>query len=128
MITPDKKDIILKEIATSGINIQFEMKQLARDFNISFDEVEAIIDHFEELGFIEANRMIGGMVIANVKVRCHDFYSHGGFTAQEELLRKNIEKLLLEIESLKPSIPDKIEKITSIISGISSALSLFVPK
>lgn len=55
-----------------------------------------------------------------------DFLSHGGFQAQEELLQKNIERLLLEIESLKPAMPTKVETITNIASGIATALGLLI--
>jgi hypothetical protein len=44
------------------------------------------------------------------------------------LLTKNIEKLLVEIESLKPLLPEKVETINSIISGINTGLALFKPK
>jgi DNA-binding TFAR19-related protein (PDSD5 family) len=63
-----------------------------------------------------------------INVELHDYYLHGGFAAQEELLEKNIKKLLLEIEALKPSMPDKINLLTGIIANISTALGLFLPR
>lgn len=73
-------------------------------------------------------KMLGGNIRISMKVPAFDFYSHGGFVGQEELLRKNIEKLLLEIESLKPSMPDKISTITSIAGNIATALGLIITK
>ena len=54
-----------------------------------------------------------------------DFHNRGGFVAQEELLKNNIEKLLKEIEQLKPSFPEKAEKLATISNAILAAINLF---
>jgi hypothetical protein len=44
------------------------------------------------------------------------------FTSKEEILKLNLQKLQLEIDSLKSSFPEKAETITSILSNISSVV------
>lgn len=87
-----------------GILRQFSQKGLISNFNPGNDKAM----HF----------------LLNIDAK--DYLLHGGFTAQEELIQKNFEKLLLEIESLKPSMPDRVETITNIISVLSTAFSLFI--
>jgi hypothetical protein len=40
------------------------------------------------------------------------------------LLEKNIRKLLLEIEALKPAVLDKVKTLTEISSGILNGLDI----
>lgn len=58
-------------------------------------------------------------------------YSHGGFTAEEELLKANLQKLDHELrilsDKLSPSLLETSNKISSIASCIVSALALFKP-
>jgi hypothetical protein len=127
LITDELKDKILKKFIDSGsITLQANIHDLAKEYKIDRDVVEAILNRFEELGFFEQRKCLGGRIDFSLKVPAFDFYARGGFTAQEELLQKNIEKLLLEIESLKPSMPGKIETITSIAANITTALGLFI--
>ncbi|MDR2002123.1 MAG: hypothetical protein LBQ74_03760 [Prevotella sp.] len=127
LITPELKDRILKEfVETSCINLAVNIRDMAKDYNIDRDTMEVILDHFENLGFFEQTKMLGGIIRFRMLVPAFDFFAHGGFTAQEELLKKNLEKLILEIETLKPSMPAKAETLTSIISNITTALGLFV--
>ena len=64
-----------------------------------------------------------------VDVKAHDMWAHGGFTAQEEILKANIEKLDLQLQyltkQLGPDYLDTASKISSIGSAIMSALPLF---
>lgn len=87
-----------------GVLRQFAQKGLISDFNPGNDN---------SMRFL-------------LNIDAQDYLLHGGFTAQEELIQKNLEKLLLEIDSLKPSMPDRVETITGIISGLTTALGLFI--
>ena len=127
MITNKLKDRILTDLVSNGIEVQLDIHAYARQLNCSFEMIDAILSHFERRNLITAHRAMGGHVMIFVNVEAHDMVRLGGFTAQEELLKKNIEKLLLEIESLKPSMPDKIEKIAGIAANIATALTLFIP-
>jgi hypothetical protein len=127
LITPELKDRILKEfVKTTGVNLKTNIRDLAKKYEIDCGTMEIILDHFENLGFFKQRKMLGGTIHFRMLVPASDFFAHGGFTAQEELLKKNLERLILEIESLRPSMPAKAETLTSIISNIATALGLFV--
>lgn len=129
LVTPELKDKILKEfIDAGGVNLQLDIHETAKEYDLDYEVLEIILDDFENLGFFNQMKMLGGNIRISMKVPAFDFYSHGGFVGQEELLKKNIEKLLLEIESLKPSMPDKISTITSIAGNIATALGLILTK
>jgi len=125
MITPIIKDRILNKLISTGFSVKLNIKEEAMEFEIHPQELLIILEQFEEYGLIKLTKFLGGEMLIKFKAEAFDLNNHGGFVAQEELLTKNIEKLLLELERLKPSMPDRIEKITSIISAITSALSLF---
>ncbi len=114
----------LRRLSTKKFRIK--LQEQAKDYKIDSNTLEIILDYFEQMGFFEQCKMLGGTIDIYMKVPAYDFYSRGGFVGQEELLTKNIQKLLLEIENLKPSIPDKVSTITSIISNITTALGLFI--
>ena len=50
----------------------------------------------------------------------------GGYVGQEVLLRQNIEKLLFEIEHLRPSNPKQVETLSTIAANITTALGFIV--
>ena len=103
MITPELKDKVLNNLLShNDVTYTFNIIQLANELNCSSDTIRAILDYFNRLNLISAT----------------------GFVAQEELIKKNFEKLLLELDSLKSKFPKNIETITSIIGNISNALQL----
>ena len=87
-----------------------------------------ILEHFDRRGLILYQGYIGGCCI-NLKAEIFDFFNHGGFTAQEELLRANLEKLNLELlklsKDLEPSVLEKANTITAIAGSVVTALGLF---
>ena len=128
MIDHIVKDAILSNLlkkAGDNLSISLNINKSMEDFGCNSAILEAVLQHFEDRGFIDATYMLGGAVYIRLKVTAYDFANHGGFTAQEELLEKNIKKLLLEVESLKPAFGDKVKLITDITSGIASGLTLF---
>lgn len=129
LITCSLKDEILRGfIERNEASFSADIKEMANHYNISWVTMMAILEHFENLGFIKREKTLEGETIFYIKVPAYDFFSHGGFLAQEELLKANLEKLILEIESLKPSIPDKVESLTAIASNIATALGLFLAR
>lgn len=128
MITPAFKDEILHLITDNnsemvcGLNVH----EVSEEYNVSWRVIDAILDEFERLNLITNERSLGGSIWIQIHVPAFDLVRRGGFIASEELLYQNIEKLLLEIESLKPNMPEKIANITSIASNIATALGLFV--
>ena len=122
------KDKVLNSLIEYGPRLTLNINSSKSDFNMNRDFLEMILNQFESKGFITQVKCIGGRIDMILNAEIYDFHSHGGFTAQEHLLKYNIEKLLLEIESLKPSLPDKINVVTTIASNIATALGLFIHK
>lgn len=90
LVTPELKDKILKEfIDAGGVNLQLDIHETAKEYGIDYEVLEIILDDFENLGFFNQMKMLGGNIRISMKVPAFDFYSHGGFVGQEELLKKN---------------------------------------
>lgn len=121
------KDRVLKAICelypVQEVNRK-DAKYLFSASNLPYNELDAILDHFQRLGFIKYLAMGRDSIALCPLQEAFEFYNRGGFKAHEELLELNFKKLLLEIESLKPSMPDKVSTITTIIANISTALGL----
>jgi hypothetical protein len=130
MIDCKIKDKILNKIVRESpeMTFAFDSADSPEIFGYNQELVGSVLDYFESIGLIDQDKFLGGEIMLEILIPAHDLVSHGGFTAKEELLAKNIENLLLEIESLKPMLPEKIDTINSIISGISAGLAAFKPK
>ena len=129
MINCKVKDKILFKIVSESpeMTFAFDSEDSPEIFGYNQELVGSVLDYFESIGLIDQDKFLGGELMLEILIPAHDLVSHGGFTAKEELLTKNIENLLLEIESLKPLVPDKVETINSIITGISAGLAAFKP-
>lgn len=130
LITPELKDKVLIDLLTPGsMKVSCNIHQTAKDLDIHSDLVEAIINQFERMGLIRTTKCLGGNMYININAEAHDLFAHGGFTAQEELLKANIEKLGLQLDTLSKHLsPDFLEKanqISSIAAAILSALPHF---
>ncbi|MDR2585196.1 MAG: hypothetical protein LBC84_03105, partial [Prevotellaceae bacterium] len=122
------KDSILKElIDRNSVRFAESYSDLAAKHKVAPDVIKVIIDHFIRLNFITlSNESIDGIFLLQLNSEAHNFHAHGGFHGKEQILHKNIERLLLEIESLKPVFPDKVSTLTGIAANIATALSLFI--
>jgi hypothetical protein len=123
------KDRILNKIVKESpeMTFGFDSEDSMDIFGFNSDIVSSVLDYFEEIGLVDQDKFLDGEIMLEVLIPAHDLVAHGGFTAKEDLLSKNIEKLLVEIESLKPLIPEKIEAISALASEIKTGLSLFKP-
>ena len=129
MVTPAIKDKFLSYlIAQEKVNINIDFHDLYVQEGISDDITSMILRHFEKLGLISCKNYMNGCIV-KLNVEIYDFFNHGGFVAQEELLRANLEKLNLELfklsKDIEPSKLETINTITSIANSISAALVLF---
>ena len=72
---------------------------------------------------------LGGTIFFQLNAKAHDFYSHGGFMAQEEMLKANIQKLSNELDllakQLSPDLLEKASSISAIGANIIAALAFF---
>ena len=126
LITSEQNDRVLRWLIEKDEEVfGVCMDQSEELFGILPASFGLILEHFADIGFINAKHTSGGFVRIRTKVTAHDFFSRGGFFAQDDLLKKSLEKLMLEIESLKPSMPGKIETISTIVANIATALGLF---
>ena len=130
MIDCKLKDKILNKIVSESpkMTFGFDSEDSLEIFGFNQELVSSVLDYFESIGLIDQDKFLGGSIVLEILIPAHDLVAHGGFTAKEELLTNNIEKLLVEIESLKPMLPEKVETMNSIISGITIGLALIKPK
>ena len=129
-ITPKLKDDLLADLlSVESMGVQNNVHSCAKEFDTSSDIIEALYDQFEEMGLLQQTKCLGGTIIFQLKAKAHDFYRHGGFAAQEELLKANIQKLSDELDLLAKQLsPDLLEKANSLSTigvNILTALSLF---
>ncbi|WP_419023358.1 hypothetical protein [Holdemanella sp.] len=115
-------------IAQEQIDLEIDFHDLYEQTGIRFDLANMILEHFDRRGLIFYQDYIGGCCI-NLKAEIFDFFNHGGFTAQEELLQANLEKLNLELlklsKDLEPSVLESANTITAIAGSVATALGLF---
>ena len=87
------------------------------------------MNQFEELGLIKKTDYVGNKACIDIQIKAMDLYRHGGFTAEEELLRNNIEKLGMELDllskQLAPKFVEKASQLAQIGGAIMQGLTLF---
>ena len=130
LITPKLKDDLLADLlSVESMNVQNNIRSCAKEFDTSSDIVEAIYDQFEEMGLLQQTKCLGGTIIFRLRAKAHDFYSHGGFAAQEEILKANIQKLSDELDflakQLSPNLGEKAASLSTIAANIVAVLGLF---
>ena len=132
LITPALKDKVLSFICA---NCQLEKLSQAKtdliikELEIDFDAFNGIISQFQRFGFLsDLNLRISDLSFV-LRIEAHDFWQKGGFVANEEIFKANIQKLGYEIDKLKNELGSQhletVSKISSIASAIFSGLSLF---
>lgn len=129
MITAKLKDDILFDLTSyQKISIELSISKKSESFNIQKDMYCAIIEHFSRKGFLRINTETSSTYIIELSIDIFDYANRGGFTAQEMILKANIEKLSLEIDNLFKNLSkDSLEiasKIASIGGTILSAIDL----
>lgn len=130
IITPHIKDKVLIAIL-SRENEVFLMKHedVFPDKEISKRQFELILLQLEELGLLRKVKSHGTSFLISISANIYDFFNHGGFVAQEELLRSNLQKLDYELtklaQEINPGLTDRVTGITGIAASIATALGLF---
>jgi len=125
LITIELKDEILKElIERNEIGYKLDYNNDANSFNISVPVFKEILFHFEELNFIRVVEKTMRYISITLTANAFSFYEHGGFYAQEQLLKAEFEKLQLELDALKDVCPERFNNITAIMANITTIMSL----
>jgi len=135
MITSKLKDCILITLCSGELEYDCMYNLSKNNFldeiseECSENELVSILSQFSRMGLISDYANNSSTVTLCLLVEASDFLSRGGFYAQEEILKANIEKLSKELDllsnQLKPDLLEKANLISSIGSSIISALSLF---
>lgn len=131
LITPQMKDLALEYLLSSNyLEIDINNREFSEYCGCLPFQVRLILDEFEKLELLKIESTNDGVTVT-ISAKAYDMHVHGGFTAQEELLKANINKLGYELDALskelEPKHLDKAEKISSIAMAVLSALTLFKP-
>lgn len=131
-ITYIEKDKVLsylinypKMIPESFSRIDF--KDMQTNTGFTPDTINAILLGFQQEGIISRLSLRRSCPWFDLVIhqKACDLFNRGGFTMKENLLKQEVEKLLLEIEALKPTLGDKIEQFTTIANNIMSLIKPF---
>jgi hypothetical protein len=126
LITPEIKDGLLKILVNDcavGKLTGYEFKrELLTTLSITKDELDALLDYFEEHGLIRNKSMGAEKLRLELTIHAQDFYTQGGFRVRDELLKANIEKLLTELNVLKKQLGPSHLETANRISGIAQAI------
>jgi hypothetical protein len=131
MITFNEKDLLLKYLCK---NCQpeslsdFSQKECLNVTGLKQLEINSILQYFLRIGIVGSFnlRYSCPTVFVELRMEALDILNRGGLTTQENMLQKEVEKLLLEIERLKPSIGDKIEQVSTIANNIAGIAGSFI--
>jgi hypothetical protein len=131
MITPEIKDRILTHIVSKDIVLCFfKYNEVFPEKEITYDEFILVLEQFVRLGLLETAKEVSEeQCYIVIRADIYDFHRRGGFVAQEEILRANLEKLNYELlklaKDITPSATGQIEAITRIAASVATALRLF---
>lgn len=132
IITPALKDSVLFYLCANAKAEQLSQgttSDTLKELDMDFDTFNAIMVQFERFGFVEDLNLRHSHIMFILRTDAHDYAQKGGFVAQEEVFKANVEKLMLEIDNLRKQLtPDQLEtanKISTISAAIFSGLSLF---
>lgn len=129
-ITPQIKDKVLADLLSAD-NLSFDFNYEDSKIKHGFppEYIKIILNQFEELGLIKKTDYVGNKACIDIQIKAMDLYRHGGFTAEEELLRNNIEKLGMELDllskQLAPKFVEKASQLAQIGGAIMQGLTLF---
>ena len=129
MITPKIKDEILSSFIECGMSCETNIYNECEEFQLTHQEYAAVVSQLEEMNLLKTNRCMDGTIFIFLTANAHDFFNRGGFAVQEEILKANINKLGLELETLskelEPKFAEKAARITVIANNILSVVKFF---
>lgn len=127
MLDSKTKDLIMEWLIKKiGVNNRFRTKEIAEQFGLDDSIIRLFLKQLHKRELIEYSEMGGGYVLCFPTMDLYDFHRYGGFTAVEDELFKNIEKLDLELRQLESKFSQNVQTFanaTSILSTIATAAS-----
>ncbi|MBK5273370.1 MAG: hypothetical protein JJE22_20400 [Bacteroidia bacterium] len=123
MITPTRKDTILKDLVARAITMHFSgsWEEGAAAFQIEKEVYKVILNQFATKGFIQLKPYVGGIFFLPVKALTHDYILAGGHIAEVEILELQLEKLKTEIYVFEKTMEhQKFEKWKSIVDSVTT--------
>ena len=129
-ITYKEKDLLLKylcETCVAEASCNLSLQECLDETKLTIQDVNSILKYFQRIKLVGrfSLRWLCPIVSVELYTEAFDVFNRGGFTMQENLLQKEVEKLLLEIERLKPTFGDKIQKVSSIANNIAGIAGSF---
>ena len=106
---------------------QLLIADITKATNLSVQEVSILLSYFHR------NKLIGEYTLRVSSPVLHlivfldtfEFFHRGGYTLFEQILLQETQKLMLEIENLKPTVGARLEKITAIANNIIACIATF---
>lgn len=131
-ITYKEKDVVLNNLCSSidvvpELLCRIDRVKFIKDTNLDQRIVYSILQYFHRIGLVSNLNYRYNLDCFTIIVRqeAFDIFNRGGFTMKEYLLKQEVEKLLFEIERLKPTFGDKIEQLSVIVANIASIIKPF---
>ena len=126
LITPQLKDALLRELVSyNELKIFVQSELLAKKLSTSQDVVVELLNYFVRKNLCAITHdYIGGKFDIVLNTEAYDMVQRGGFVAQEEVLKQELEKLALEIQELQPKTSEQAQRITAIFSNIATFFHL----
>lgn len=125
MITSEIKDLVLSDFLSSPSGKVINVPDEALKYGVDGSTFTSLLLYYHRHWFIEAAGNFYGILRVIPTVEAHDLIRLGGFVAQEDLLKSNIQKLGLEIDLLSKELASSnlLEKAQTIASLGKSILS-----
>ena len=126
LITTQQKDQVLQKIcgfADYDCGFYLDYKEFP---DINETSVNGIMRYFERIGFIRNFTYVKHMRVQfALNFEATDFLLKGGFEAQEEIFKANIDALSFQIDRLKPKLGDDAVTLLNLVANLTSAASSF---
>lgn len=125
MITTKQKDQVFREIFPHAGGGTIDGAIVAKNIGISPREVMKVIDYLTQKGYIEYMGMAQYYFQFDTTLEGDDFFKKGGFEFEETIAEMELNKLMLELQSLEELIPkEKYNRLMQGLGVIISALAL----
>ena len=131
MITFEEKDKLLSYIlSVKSDHFIIDYQDVFPNKEVLDFEFFLMLKQFVKMGLLEKSiEMTGGISRIILNADIYDYFDHGGFRAQEEILKASLEKLGYELEKLSessdPIVLSRIDKIAGITTSIATAIGIF---